>query len=91
MPLDVKGGIAVTEAQRIEPEEIVDALPRDAIAAILKPQMVSVIEADNEMHLQEMVVTLTVGDDSRAYPISVLSAHEVVNDTVGGRPVVVTW
>mgnify|MGYP005843304841 FL=1 len=81
----------MTDAQRIEPEEIVDVLPRDAIAAILKPQMVSVVEADNEMHPQEMIVTLTVGDDSRAYPISVLSAHEVVNDTVGGRPVVVTW
>lgn len=81
----------MTDAQRIEPQEIVDVLPRDAIAAILKPQEVTVAEAENEMHPQEMVVSLTVGGDSRAYPISVLSAHEVVNDVVGGRPVVVTW
>jgi len=31
------------------------------------------------------------GDDARAYPIGLLDRHELVNDTVGGKPVTVGW
>lgn len=34
---------------------------------------------------------LEVGSEARAYPQSILDWHEVVNDTVGGVPVAVTW
>lgn len=29
--------------------------------------------------------------DARAYPVALLSHHELVNDTVGGKPVTVGW
>ncbi len=29
--------------------------------------------------------------EARAYPIALLTAHELVNDTVGGKPVTVGW
>ena len=81
----------MSDVQPIRRDEVITVLPRDAIEAIIKPQEVSVDEADAEMAPDEMVVAVTIGRDSRAYPIRVLAAHQVVNDTIGGRPVVVTW
>ena len=38
-----------------------------------------------------LIIGLSVNGDHRAYSVPFLSRHEVVNDVVGGRPVVVTW
>jgi hypothetical protein len=39
----------------------------------------------------EMVMTLQVGSDARAYPIAQMAYHHILNDTVGNEPVVVTY
>ena len=39
----------------------------------------------------EPVLTLTVGEETRGYPVRVMTWHEIVNDTVGGVPVAVTY
>ncbi|MEQ9144184.1 MAG: DUF3179 domain-containing protein [Parvibaculaceae bacterium] len=39
----------------------------------------------------EPVITVSVGDDARAYPLSVMTWHEIVNDTVGGLPLTITY
>jgi hypothetical protein len=39
----------------------------------------------------DRVIGVRVGDQARAYPIRWLRWHEVVNDTLGGEPVVVTY
>lgn len=39
----------------------------------------------------EPVVSIDINGDKRAYPIRVLLFHEIVNDVVGGVPVVVTY
>jgi hypothetical protein len=39
----------------------------------------------------EPVISLVIGDDARAYPLSILIWHEIVNDIVGGTPVAVTY
>src|SRR5262249_25386654 len=39
----------------------------------------------------EPVISLVIRDDARAYPLSVLIWHEIVNDIVGGTPVSVTY
>ncbi len=79
------------EAQPIRPDELVSVLPKDAVKAILKPEEVTVAEAENEMRPDEMLISVTLGSDSRAYPIAVLSAHQIVNDVVAGRAIAVTW
>ncbi len=81
----------MAEIKPIGREEIVTVLPQDAIKAILTPEEVSVDEAAAEMAPDEMIIAVTIGSDSRAYPIHILSAHEIVNDVVGGKPVAVTW
>jgi hypothetical protein len=39
----------------------------------------------------EQVLVLEVGGEARAYPVQVLTQHEIVNDTVSGVPVAVTY
>jgi hypothetical protein len=71
-------------------KEIVDGGPaRDDIPPIDDPQFNN--PADVELGDREPVITLKIGDDARAYPLSVLIWHEIVNDTVGGVPVAVTY
>lgn len=43
------------------------------------------------IHPDEPVVGVSFEGQSRAYSIYLLNSHEVVNDTVGGQPIVVTW
>ena len=71
--------------------KIVTLLPFDAIPAILEPEFVSAEEADAELDPQSLVMGLSIDGDHRAYSIPTLSSHEIVNDTVGGKPVAVTW
>ena len=40
---------------------------------------------------QDMLVTVALGGDARAYPIREMGYHHVVNDLVGGVPIVVTY
>jgi hypothetical protein len=65
--------------------------PKDGIPAIDDPQFVPVAEADAWLKPVEPVILFQVGDDARAYPIQILMWHEIVNDLVGGVPVVVTF
>jgi hypothetical protein len=40
---------------------------------------------------KEPVIALSIGGDARAYPLRVLMWHEIVNDTVGDKPVAITY
>jgi hypothetical protein len=65
--------------------------PKDGIPAIDDPKFISVEEADAWLEPQEPVVLVQVEDDARAYPIQIFMWHEIVNDTIGGVPVTVTY
>jgi hypothetical protein len=65
--------------------------PKDGIPAIDEPKFISVSEANEWLKDREPVVFVQVGDDARAYPIQILMWHEIVNDTVGGEPLIVSF
>ncbi len=67
----------------------VQLLPRDAIRPIYEPGFIPPDEAD--LREEELVIGVSINGDSRAYPISILRRREMVNDAVGGRPILVTW
>ena len=71
--------------------EIITLLPKDAIPSIDRPRFYSILEADAEYEPDEVVIGVEFDGDARAYPVGLLSSHEIVNDTVGGRPIAVTW
>lgn len=65
--------------------------PKDGIPAIDDPVFEAVAVAAAWLEPQEPVVLVTIGNEARAYPIQILIWHELVNDTVGGTPVVVSF
>jgi Protein of unknown function (DUF3179) len=65
--------------------------PKDGIPAVDHPKFDGVVEANGWLKPVEPVIALTVGGQSRAYPLQILVWHEIVNDTVGGVPVTVTF
>ena len=71
--------------------ELITLLGFDAIPAILDPKFVDADEADKQMSPDELVLGLEINGEAKAYSIPMLSAHEIVNDVVGGVPLAVTW
>jgi hypothetical protein len=65
--------------------------PKDGIPAIDDPEFTSVEEADQYLEDVEPVVFFQLGEDARAYPLQILTWHEIVNDVVDGRPVAITF
>jgi len=65
--------------------------PKDGIPAIENPLFISVNEADAYLQDLEPVIFFKIGEDARAYPLQVLTWHEIVNDVVDGRPVAITF
>jgi hypothetical protein len=47
--------------------------------------------ADSKLDKNEMVIAVRVNGVPRAYPIRSISYHHIVNDTVGGVPIVATY
>jgi hypothetical protein len=64
--------------------------PKDGIPAIDQPSFIPVAGARG-LAPHEPVISLQIGGDARAYPLRVMIWHEIVNDTVGGTPIAVTW
>lgn len=63
---------------------------RDGIPAIDRPVFVAASGASYLRH-EDLVLSFSEGGETRAYPLRILVWHEIVNDTVGGRPVAVTY
>ena len=71
--------------------DIRTVLPRDAIPSIDNPEFLDAEQASELMGDGHLIIGLSVGNEHRAYSTAFLSSHEIVNDTVGGQPVAVTW
>ena len=71
--------------------EIVTLLDFDAIKAIDKPEFLTAEEAEDIYPPNERVIGVSINGDNRAYSVPMLSRHEIVNDTVGGVKIAVTW
>ncbi len=65
--------------------------PKDGIPAISDPTFESVAAAGGWLSDRDPVIMFEEDGDVRAYPLAILIWHEIVNDTVGGKPVAVTF
>ena len=65
--------------------------PPDGIPPIEDPVFLDVADNLEILDPAEPVVALEIDGDARAYPIRAMIWHEIVNDTVGGVPVSVTY
>jgi hypothetical protein len=72
--------------------EILDGGPgKDGIPSIDNPIFVSPREADSFLDGGDTGLGFEHNGDARFYPFSILVWHEIVNDTVGGEPVLVSY
>ena len=71
--------------------EIRSVIPRDAIPAINEPRFLSLDEASEWLAPEAPVIAFERNGEARAYPLEILTWHEIVNDVVGGEPVIVTY
>lgn len=79
------------ERRLVPLNEFTALLEPDQIPPIYEPELVEA-NAFSDFYLpREPVISLEINGDARAYPLSVLMFHEIVNDEVGGRPVSVTY
>lgn len=64
--------------------------PKDGIPAIDAPKFVEATEV-TDIAPREPLISVQLNGDARGYPLRILIWHEIVNDTVGGTPIAVTW
>lgn len=70
-------------------EIISSGVRRDGIPPVYAPKTE---EADSAgIPGSEPVISLIVNGEARAYPLRYMTVHEIVNDVVGGAPVLVTY
>ena len=90
---EIYTGPGASSAQRVDIEfnrgRLYGVLGLDDITPIYEPEFVPANEAS--FHDDTFVIGLAIDGEARAYPINILSFHEMVNDVVGGVPVLVTW
>jgi hypothetical protein len=70
--------------------------PKDGIPAIDEPVFETLLNGEARgwaaaLAPEEAVIALEIDGEARAYPIRILMWHEIVNDTVAGLPVAVTY
>ncbi len=70
---------------------VVRVVPRDLIPAVFDPVHIPADGVGEQAGKGTPVIGVSVGGKSVAYSIAYLSSREIVNDTVGGTPIVVTW
>jgi hypothetical protein len=63
---------------------------KDGIPALDRPHFVRTAEA-SFLRPREPVIALVLAGRARAYPLQILTWHEIVNDVVAGVPVAVTF
>lgn len=71
--------------------EIQRSVPKDAIPALVEPQFVRSSEIGNLLAPKDRVLGVYLNGEAKAYPIRILNWHELVNDEVGGQPILVSW
>src|SRR5215471_9732793 len=75
----------------VPPEEIIGGgPPKDGIPAILNPKFVRPQEA-HFLADDDQVIGVARGGEAKAYPLRIMNWHEVVDDSVGGEPLAVTY
>jgi len=65
--------------------------PKDGIPSIDKPRFARLAEVSGLLADTEPVVGLIMNGKARAYPLRILTWHEIVNDELAGVPVTITY
>ena len=73
------------------PKDTLEPLPMRYLLTAAQVDSLNAAERGKYLVPNDLVIGVVIAGVARAYPIRVLNWHEVANDTLGGRPVAVTW
>lgn len=81
-------GFAQRKAEVFDPVRVVPEFQ-----PITRVALRGVKEIGDELNPTELVLGATIGEESRAYPINMLTGpeREIINDTLGGKAIAATW
>lgn len=65
--------------------------PKDGIPSIDEPKFISIDEASVWLSDEEPGIAFSAGGVDRFYPFQILVWHEIVNDTIDGKRILVTY
>lgn len=97
VPSDSPGGVLTPLPGNLDTVTFIDdgkeytisqLLSRDAIRPVYDPEFTSNPDAYED---DELVMGVAINGDARAYPVGYLRIREMVNDVIGGTPVLVTY
>ncbi|MEO6264676.1 MAG: DUF3179 domain-containing protein [Luteimonas sp.] len=84
-------GFAAVSPSDVPWKDIEQGCPaRDCIPSIDRPKFIAA-DAASFLDDDDLVLALDHKGVRRAYPTRILNYHEIVNDTVAGDPIAVTW
>ena len=79
-----------SESSRIDLTEILNGgPPKDGIPSIDNPQFDTT--QTTPFKRQETVIGVVVNGEAKAYPFGIMNWHEIVNDTIGGKNLTVSY
>jgi hypothetical protein len=82
-------GFALEPSEVPAAEILAGGPPRDGIPTLDHPAAVAASRSD--WADDDVVLGVVAGGEARAYPVAILDWHELVNDTLGGEPILVSF
>lgn len=80
-----------TTLTNIDLSELSIVLPRGSFEVLNYPKFVDRDEGLKDFFLKEPLISVEIDGQARAYPLNMLSIHEIANDTLSGVPILSTF
>lgn len=83
--------ITDTTRSTVDLREFKSLMPRDGFEVFNNPDFILKEEANDFYFRFEPVIAVEIEGEARAYPLNVLTFHEIANDEIKGIPISVTY
>lgn len=92
-------GFALTPADPVAAEIVAAGMAKDGLQAMHDPAVWTLAQLDTASERRrgrylvpgDRVAGVVINGEARAYPLRLLEWHEVINDTLAGRPLAITY
>ncbi|MEO9483576.1 MAG: DUF3179 domain-containing (seleno)protein [Ekhidna sp.] len=75
----------------LKDEQFHYGIGREVFPALLDPEFITVSAADSQWHDTTRFLVAYAGDEVKAYAVPDLTRHEVVNDSLNGKPIMAAY
>lgn len=80
-----------TTLTNIDLSELMVVLPRGSFVVLNNPKFIGKAEGLKSFLAKEPVLSVEINGIAKAYPLNMLSIHEIANDTLAGIPILATF